>query len=172
MTKRKKMRIAVISASILLIAAFVLFYCYSYVYWYEGRNTEQNNMAKGIYLSAESALAYLEEEGEVGIAMPDNAIISTAEKFEVNTDIDSRFYDEMSQISSLNDIDYENGSCYIEIRNGEVYRVLYAKWNYSGFTGCYPDYNTSCTSFMTLANQAYEEFLEYCGLNNIIVNEE
>lgn len=166
MTKRKKLLIAAISVTALLVAALAVFYYYSYVYRYEGRNTEQNNTAKGIYLSAKSSLAYLEKEGIASGAMPDDAIISTSEKLMVNDDIDSRFYDEISRITELNGIDFENGSYYIEIRNGEVYRVLYAGWSYSGYTGSYPEGNTTCAPFMTLAEKAYEEFMEYYDVRN------
>ena len=152
MISRKKISFAIIVA-ILFITVFSIMAYISYGNYYEGRNTKENNMAKTMYYIVESSLHTI-DKSEVN----DNLIISSNKKFEVNANMEDEFYKEMKRLSEINNIDYVDDVYYIEIRNKEVYRVIYADWNYSGYVGVYPEYNVTCDSYMTIVKEAYNEF--------------
>lgn len=147
---------------VLLIIVFSIFYYKSYVYYYEGRNSVQNRTAKSIYKITESVL-YSFDKSELS----DDFIISSNKSFEMDTNVDKSFYDEMMTLANLNNIDYNEGVYYIEIRNKEVYKVIYADWYYSGYVGAFPNYNVDCNSYCKIVKKAYSEYETYINDKNI-----
>ena len=74
-----------------------------------------------------------------------------------NIDIDEI----LKSYSQSYNIPYEDGCYYIEIRNKEVYNIIYAKWKYSGFVGSSPVANTVCKVYQTEVDKALEDFKAY-----------
>ncbi len=46
-------------------------------------------------------------------------------------------------------------------KNSQVYKVIYSTWEFSGYTGSFPEYNLSCHPYHLIVNKANNEFKEY-----------
>ncbi|MBE6862222.1 MAG: hypothetical protein E7497_04910 [Ruminococcus sp.] len=161
--KNQKKRFCFSAIMLTLIVACSVFYYVSYANYYEGRNTEENNHAYSIFLLTQTSIQSIEES-----EIEDNFILSSSDKYKIDFKNDNEIYKEMDKWAETNNIDYKNGSYYIEIRNKKVYKVICAKWLYSGFSGSYPNSNTTCDSFKKLADKAFSEFSEECDTGKMV----
>lgn len=155
--KKQRKRFCFIAIIITFVVTFSIFYYVSYANYYEGRNTEENNRAYSIFLLAQTAIRSV---GETEIE--DDFILSSSDKYKMNCKNSEEIYKEMDKWAETNSIDYKDDSYYIEIRDKNVYRVICADWIFSGFSGSYPNSNTTCEPFKKLADKAYSEFSEEC----------
>lgn len=152
--KAVKIITAILIAAVLIFIGIFVYICY--FYYTEGRNSKQNSQALHIGVLINSALSDPEYSG-----CSDDMIISNDKKAEYHNDLCDDPDELLDKLSSQYDIGYDKGAYYIEVRNREVYRVIYAKWKYSGFVGTNPDPNNECRIYKKEADKAAEEFREY-----------
>ena len=149
-----KKKICIIIITLILLIATGSFIYYSYFYYVEGRNSKQNVNALHIHTLTNR---YIGDN----IESINDMILSNNKKTEMNN-INSIDIDEiLKSYSQSYNIPYDDGSYYVEIRNKEVYKVIYAKWKYSGFVGTSPEPNGVCKVYQTEVNKALEGFKAY-----------
>lgn len=168
--KRIKIASGIIVAIILICVGIFIYRSYNHSY---KLNDPKNSFAKSIYNSTCEALEKSSEN------VCEDMIISDNDNFNINS---KNFKDELLEQfdSSLSinkdkfpkDPDYKKGVYYIEIRNGKVYKVIYANWKYSGYAGKYPDCNLTCKPYNKLAKEAYEDFNKYLNEKKDSENED
>lgn len=149
----KRTAAALAAIMILFIGIFIY---RSYFYYTEGRNGQQNSQALHLSVLMNSALA----DPEYGY-LNEDMIISNDKKLGYNNNFSEDIQAVLDKMSSLSGISFDKGIYYIEVRNKEVYRVIYAKWKYSGYVGTSPEPNPGCKIFRKEAERAAEEFNEY-----------
>ena len=159
MTKKKIIIICIIILIVIVICFSIFFYRFNDNAWH---NNASNSFAKVIY---NSAAELIEKNPQIEC---DDMIISDDNSFDINSkEIKDEFlkkFDEyMSQKNhdSKKYPDYKKGVYYIEIRNGKVYKTIYARWRYSGYTGIFPDINISSRTYKKLAQESLNDFNKY-----------
>lgn len=152
--KALKIMTAVLTAAAIIFTGIFIYI--SYFRYTEGRNGEQNAQALHISVLLSSALSDPEYAD-----CNEDMIISYDKSAEYNNDLCDDADELLEKLSSLYDIGYDKGAYYIEIRNRKVYRVICAKWKYSGYVGTSPDPNNECRIYKKEADKAAEEFREY-----------
>lgn len=152
--KALKIMTAVLTAAAIIFTGIFIYI--SYFSYTEGRNSKQNSQALHISVLLNSALSEPEYAG-----CSEDMILSNDKNAEYDNDLCNDTGELLDMLSSQYDIGFDKGAYYIEIRNREVYRVIYAKWKYSGFVGTSPDPNNECRVYKKEADKAAEEFCEY-----------
>ena len=138
---------------LLCIGLFSGYIYYSYFHYYEGRNNSQNEIARRIYDVTDAVLT--EKPLKV------KNIVFTTNRGITEDSSNNEVYKLICEMLLSYNIDLEKQVCYIEIRNGQVYRVIYSTWEFSGYTGSFPEYNLSCQPYYLIVNKANNEFKEY-----------
>lgn len=157
--KAAKRIIAVLIAAVIIFIGIFIYI--SYFYYTEGRNSEQNTQALHISVMINSALA----DPAYSFANED-MILSSDKSLEYNNNLSESTEDILDKMSALSGIAYDKGVYYIEVRNGKVYRTIYAKWKYSGYVGTSPDPNNECRIYQKEADKAAEGFSKYLNAKN------
>ena len=148
-----KKKICIIIITLILLIATGSFIYYSYFYNTEGKNGDQN-------INAYSILAiinrYIGDNTDIN-----DIVFSSNKKLEMNNTNNIDIDEILKSYSQSYNIPYEDGCYYIEIRNKEVYNIIYAKWKYSGFVGTMPKPNAECKVYQTEVDKALEDFKAY-----------
>ena len=129
------------------------FIYYSYFYYVECRNADQNTNAYRMHAIINR---YIGDNSSIN-----DIVLSSNKKIEMNNTTNIDIEEVLKTYSQSYNIPYEDGCYYIEIRNGEVYKIIYAKWKYSGFVGTRPEPNGVCKVYQTEVNKALEGFKAY-----------
>lgn len=138
---------------IALIAALAGAFIYSsYFHYYEGRNNKQNEAAKRIYDVTNHVLS----NTEVAV----NSLVITRNRSIADEGSNNELYKIICESLLSYGIDLEKQVYYIEIRDGRAYKVIYSSWEFSGYAGCFPEYNLTCYPYHLLVNKAYGEFVD------------
>jgi len=128
----------------------------SYFKSFEGRNHKENLSASKLYHLYSSALLSVDID-----RINDDMILSSNPKIEYANNLSSDFDNILNKYAADNNININDGIYYVEIRDKKVYKVIYAKWRYSGFVGMSPEPNGKCSIYISEVDKAKEEFLKY-----------
>ena len=91
-------------------------------------------------------------------------VLSSNKNIEINNTLFNNTKQELKMISEQYSMDLPKGEFYIEIRNGNIYKVLFARWKFSGFTGESPDGNAIRKIYNSEVKNSLKDFNLY--LNN------
>lgn len=147
----KHMAVRIISITIIVTIIGVYVYT-SYFHYYEGRNNKQNEAAKRVYDVTSSTLKNID-------ITYDDHVLSSNPKISVDVS-ECELYRSLCVSLLLYDIDLNKQVYYIEIRDGQLHKVIYSSWEYSGYVGSYPEYNSTCYPYHLLVSNAYDDFNE------------
>ena len=156
MKKRTKVIIC-ISIIVIVITVFA-FFRIQYGGYYETRNYKQDSIASSLHKETNYTLEKILEEG---IEIPQNFTVSSSKKYSDDFKSKETFLAYLDDIAQKCNTDYKSGYWYIEIRGYEVYRILYARWFYSGFVGQYPGSIWRTDPYAKVVEEYYTEFEQY-----------
>lgn len=140
----------------LAFISIILVVYISYFKSYEGRNQKENLNASKLYHLYSSALLSTDID-----KINNDMILSSNPKLEYGNNLSSDFYNVLSKYAADNNVNINDGIYYIEIRDKNVYKVIYAKWKYSGFVGMSPEPNGKCSIYINEVDKEKKEFLKY-----------
>ena len=143
---------------LLLFLPVCLFVFYEYIFWEEGKNRVQNAKAHDIHVIMKHYLESTETDNLSDI------VLSSNKNIEINNTLFNNTKQELKMISEQYNMDLPKGDFYIEIRNGVIYKVLFARWKFSGFTGESPDGNAIRKIYNSEVKNSLTDFNLY--LNN------